>query len=217
MVAAVRVLCGTGLAGNLQARNIRQTRRALCHNQFHTLDDGDKVLGVNAAVDAFRELVVGIVFAADSLDNVRFDVVAVVGDDTQQVGHLQWGGARFALTDTHGNDGVAVPVAAIFTVEVVGGGNGSRQLVGQVSVKLLSEAQAVDVIAPSRVAFLYRFVFLFVRDNVVEGFAEECVARMLHGSHDVGGTAMVAADGVVADVVATAAVVGCRSIDDAFL
>ena len=119
MVASLRVLGRACLAADVPAVEPRHGRGAAdVHAAPHSLDDRFEVFGVDHRILLFVETAVDRIAPFDALDDVGDVVVAPVGQDGREVGHLQRRAAQFALPDRERDDRQCVPRTVIDPVVV---------------------------------------------------------------------------------------------------
>ena len=137
------------------------------------------MLGVDHRILLFVETAVDRIASFDALDDVGDVVVAPVGQDGREIGHLQRRAAQFALPDRERDDRQCVPQTVIDPVVVFARRDVARPFVQKVGFQLAAEAEAVDVGFPHVEAVFDVFVTA-VFEDVAQHVAEIGVARVGH-------------------------------------
>src|SRR5574344_845185 len=127
------ILGGSGFAAHNYARNVGQMGCTACsmHHVVHASGGNVEILRFDTCFVALVEFIdFGRIFAVVA-HHVRGVVIAVIGHDAGQIGHLQGHHFHFALSDTVGIDCGEGPAACTILVVVVGCvGYGTRFHVG---------------------------------------------------------------------------------------
>ena len=120
------------------------------------------------------------------LDDVGDVVIAAVGHDGRQVGHLKRRAAQLALTDREREHRERVPGTAVAAVVERTVGHVAVALAEEVRVEFAAEAEALDIAFPHVVPLLHVAVLRVVQ-NIAEHVAEVGVARGRYGIAQVEG------------------------------
>ena len=204
MVVAV-VLGGAGLAADIYAGDVGFVGGAsgTVHHIVHAACGNVEILTADACFVLGVKLLVAGGVGAIVAHQMGCVVIAAVGNDACQVGHLQGYNLHLALSDAVGVDGGECPaLLAVPLVVECGVGDVARLDVGQVCGQLDTKTEAVHVVVPDGEAILAVFVYVFVfalLDDTAVGVVEVRVAGHFDGLlHTPCRGVVVAADDFVA-------------------
>src|SRR5690606_29866583 len=144
VIVTVWILYGSRLAAHLDPIDPDRIARAAGHVDRVTqpLNDWLVMFCVHARMDLLRELGFDDFLIADRFDQVRSEVIASVGDDCHDIGHLQRSDAQLSLTYGKGNIETGSPaIIAIVFGEVFGGWDESTPLSRQIYSQRLTETK----------------------------------------------------------------------------
>ena len=144
----MRILGGARLSAHFDAGNRRATAGAAGNSHAHALGHSMEMALLHRGIARDGELR-GHYSILDSLDNVRGEEVAAVGNGGTEIGNLQRRRKYLALADGNGDYCIGAPVSlAIEAVVEAVVGNKAAALAGKVHAKFVAIAHAHKMVLP---------------------------------------------------------------------
>ena len=148
MVLAMRVLCRTGLAGHLDARQIRLTASTAQYGHPHTF--GHILVVLTTDFGSMFLTVFGINGTVSNLlHHVRRIEPSAIGDSGAEIGYLEGSGQDLALSDRYRDNRVGRPVGAPELVAVeLGVRNKATGFRRQIYSQLVTVSHVDHIVVP---------------------------------------------------------------------
>ena len=155
------VLCRTGLTTDNNVATVQVLTGSTQYRSTHTLYDIVVSGAVRHGVMLLGELLLQRLIL-HLAHHMRGDVIATVGNGSTEVSNLQRCERHLTLSDGDTNDTQSAPPLRQVLVVILGIGNHTTLLTGQIDTEGIAEAHALHIVAPGVHRLLYILILLTV-------------------------------------------------------